>query len=75
MCLLVQHVSGPRSHFYPGVPVPSSRGPGVGDALVVEAGQLWAPALQAQYAIVDGGGRDLGLHDAPALHAQQGCAA
>ena len=50
----------------------SGGGPGVHQALAVEAGQFGAPALQAQEPVVDRGGGDLRLCDAPSLHAQQG---
>ena len=63
---------GALPHLDPGVPVVRGGGPGVHQALAVEAGQLGAPALQAQDPVVDRGGGDLGLSDAPSLHAQQG---
>ena len=66
---------GVRPHLYPGVPVVCCGGPGVDDALVVEAGQAGAPALQAHHAVVDGGGRELGGQDPPAFHPQQSGAA
>jgi len=37
----------------------------------VQPGELGAPALQAQHGVPHRGGRDLGLGDAPSLHAEQ----
>ena len=70
--MTLDHKVGALLHLYPGVPVVSGGGPGIHQALAVEAGQLGAPALQAQQPIVDRGGGDLRLSDSPSLHAQQG---
>lgn len=59
------------THLDPGVPVVRCGAPGVHQALVVEASELGPPALQPQQAVADRRGRDLGLCDPPALHAEQ----
>lgn len=59
------------SHLYPWVLVMCSSTPGVNQPLVVKAGELRSPALQAQHAVTDRWGWDLGLSDASSLHAKQ----
>lgn len=70
-CPLHQCSQSCHRYLDPGALVIVAGSPGIHDAMVVEAGKLWPPALEAKEAIVDRGCRELGIGNGSSFHAQE----